>query len=163
MIGGLWHTSFTVSDLERSVRFYRDLLGLEVVHRQVQDNEYTRLLVGVPGAVLNVAQLCVPGLGSGPSGHHLELIEYVGEPPVEPRIGTRYVGAPHLAFATDDLNADHERLRAAGVTFVSDPVAITAGKNEGGMAVYLRDPDGITLELVQAPKRQEPGQTGGRK
>ncbi|MEX0743631.1 MAG: VOC family protein, partial [Actinomycetota bacterium] len=54
---GVWHFSFTVSDLDRSIAFYRDLVGLELVHTQEQDNTYTRRLVGFPDAVLRVAQL----------------------------------------------------------------------------------------------------------
>ena len=51
-----------------------------------------------------------------------------------------------------DIHATFERLRAAGVAFKSAaPVAITAGANRGGHAVYFTDPDGITLELLQPP------------
>ncbi|TDB96886.1 hypothetical protein E1267_40420, partial [Nonomuraea longispora] len=74
---GVWHFSFTVADLDRSVAFYRDLLGLTLVHRQEQDNAYTRRLVGHPDAVLRVAQLAVPGQPRGLSTHDLELVEYV--------------------------------------------------------------------------------------
>lgn len=70
LICGLWHTSFTVADLEPSLAFYRDLLGLEVVLSQEQDNAYTRRLVGMADARLRVAQLRVPGAALGPSGHH---------------------------------------------------------------------------------------------
>ncbi len=48
MILGLWHVSFTVSNLDRSVAWYTKVLGLEYVRGQVQDNEYTRQLVGFP-------------------------------------------------------------------------------------------------------------------
>ncbi|NBF00436.1 VOC family protein, partial [Nonomuraea sp. K271] len=74
---GVWHFSFTVADLDRSVAFYRDLLGFALVHRQEQDNAYTRRLVGHPDAVLRVAQLAVPGQPRGLSTHDLELVEYV--------------------------------------------------------------------------------------
>ena len=160
---GIWHTSFTVADLDRSLAFYRDLLGLGVVATQEQDNPYTRRLVGMADARLRVAQLRVPGAALGPSGHHLELVQYLAprDEPLELR--TSRPGAPHMAFICPDLPAAYARLRQADVPFVSTPVRIEAGINKGGMTVYLRDPDGITLELVQPPpNRSLPGGEGPR-
>jgi catechol 2,3-dioxygenase-like lactoylglutathione lyase family enzyme len=142
-----------VSDLDRSLRFYVELLGLELETLQVQDNDYTRRLVGVEGARLKVAMLRIPGHEPGEAGHVIELVEYL-----EPRgmvldHTPNNVGAAHVAFIVEDSNALYERLSAAGVEFVSPPVAITAGRNRGGYTCYLRDPDGFTLELMQPPSR----------
>lgn len=150
---GLWHASLTVSDLERSVAFYAGTLGLELVARQRQANAYTRTLVGYADADLAVAQLRVPGAPVGPSGHHVELVQYLApasDTPVPPR---HAAGAAHLAFVVDDAQAEHARLVAAGVRFVSPPVAITEGVNRGGATCYFLDPDGITVEIVQPPRR----------
>ncbi|GAB2950169.1 VOC family protein [Nonomuraea fastidiosa] len=148
---GVWHFSFTVADLDRSVAFYRDLLGFTLVHTQVQDNDYTRRLVGYPDAVLRVAQLAVPGQPRGVSTHDLELVEYV-RPRGAPRDPARHLpGAAHLALTVEDARAEHARLSAAGVRFVNPPAEITAGVNKGGYACYFLDPDEITLELVQPP------------
>ena len=57
----------------------------------------------------------------------------------------------HLSLLTDDLPALHERLSAEGVAFVSAPVRVDAGPNAGGYGVYLRDPNGILIELFQPP------------
>ena len=51
---GVFHFSFTVSDLDAAIAFYRDQLGFTFVHRQVQDNAYTRRLVGYPDARIEV-------------------------------------------------------------------------------------------------------------
>ncbi len=75
MIRGLWHVSFTVSHLERSVEWYTKVLGLEYVRGQVQDNAYTGALVGFPDARLKVAQLRIPNLTIPVSRHHIELVE----------------------------------------------------------------------------------------
>jgi catechol 2,3-dioxygenase-like lactoylglutathione lyase family enzyme len=148
---GVWHFSFTVADLDRSVAFYRDLLGFTLVHRQEQDNDYTRRLVGYPDAVLRVAQLAVPGQPRGVSTHDLELVEYV-QPRGSWRDPARHLpGAAHLALTVEDARAEHARLAAAGVRFVNPPEEITAGVNKGGYACYFLDPDEITLELVQPP------------
>ena len=153
---GVWHFSFTVSDLDRSIAFYRDLLGLVLVHTQEQDNTYTRRLVGFPDAVLRVAQLAVPGQARAISTHDLELVEYV-RPRGERRDGRICdPGAPHLALTVRDAWAMHGRLVDAGVRFVSPPNAITAGINEGGFACYFHDPDDIVLELLQPPAYRLP-------
>ncbi len=155
MIADVLHFSFTVSDLERSIDWYTRVLGLELVHRQRQDNAYTQKLVGIPGAVLEVAQFVVPGVPPARSSHMLELVEYV-----EPRgrdlgeLATNSVGCAHLALMVDDIHERYARMAAQGVTFRNAPVAITAGANEGGFACYFHDPDGITFELLQpSPER----------
>lgn len=143
----LHHTGYTVSDLDRSVAFYRDLLGCEVIATQEKEGGYLAAIVGYPDAHVRMAHLRVPG-----GEHVLELFEYLspagGHADVEPR----NVGASHLCFVVDDLPALYERLRESAVTsFVSPPVDIDTGINRGGFALYLRDPDGITVELFQPP------------
>ena len=150
---GVWHFSFTVGDMDRSVDFYTRVLGLELVHRQEQSNEYTRALVGFADASLRIAQLRVPGQPRGSSSHDLELVEYVAPRGTPHGGGRNRPGASHLAFAVEDAHAEYGRLRSEGVSFVSPPQAITAGVNAGGYTCYFLDPDDITLELVEAPVR----------
>lgn len=155
MIGDVLHFSFTVSDIERSIDWYTRVFGLELVHRQRQDNEYTQILVGIPGAVLEVAQFAVPGVPPARSTHMLELVEYVTprEEPSAP-LAVNRVGSPHLALMVDDIHERYARMRDEGVEFVNPPVEITAGANAGGYTCYFHDPDGVTLEILQpAPER----------
>lgn len=147
------HFSFTVSNIDRSIEWYTSVLGLELVHRQRQENEYTPILVGIPGAVLEVAQFLVPGVPPARSTHVLELVEYVtprGQPSFE--LPTNDVGCPHLALLVTDIHERFQRMREQGVEFRNPPVKITEGANVGGFACYFRDPDGITLELLQPSK-----------
>ena len=58
----------------------------------------------------------------------------------------------HLSLLVDDLPALYGRLRSEGVAFVSEPVRIDAGPNAGGYGVYLRDPNGVLIELFQPPR-----------
>ena len=95
-----FHFSFTVADLERSIAFYRDLLGLRLVHRMVHDQKYTSSQIGFADALLKVALFNIAGMpqGSSPSGHLLELIEYAN-PRGEPLdVATNRPGAAHLAL-----------------------------------------------------------------
>jgi catechol 2,3-dioxygenase-like lactoylglutathione lyase family enzyme len=156
MVRGMWHFSFTVADIERSVVFYRDVLGLVLVHQQDQSNDYTRRLVGYPDAELRIAQLAIPGQDRRVSTHDLELVEYTvpqGEPFGPDR---NRPGASHLALCVTDAVAEHARLSQLGVAFVSEPQEITAGVNRGGFTCYFLDPDDITLELVQPPQQRMP-------
>jgi catechol 2,3-dioxygenase-like lactoylglutathione lyase family enzyme len=148
---GVWHFSFTVSDIERSIAFYRDLLGFELIAEQEQQNEYTEKLVGYSGAHLKVAQLVVPGQPRGLSTHDLELVEYVHPKGERQQPDIKNPGEAHLCLSVTDIVEPYERLVAAGVHFFSPPNAITAGVNTGGFTCYFHDPDQIVLELQQAP------------
>ena len=64
---------------------------------------------------------------------------------------TYNVGNAHLSFVTDDLHQTFERLRGHAELRSAEPVAIEWGPYEGGYAARVRDPDGITIELVQLP------------
>jgi lactoylglutathione lyase len=61
-------------------------------------------------------------------------------------------GTAHIAFFVDDLDALYADLRARGVASVSDPVTPTIGPNKDGRAVYMIDPDGIRVELIQSAR-----------
>lgn len=152
MITGSWHFSFTVSNLERSVEWWTSVLGLEYLRGQEQANPYTRRLVGFPDAHLKVAQLRIPGAPIPRSQHHVELVEYVTPRGRTLELATNNPGVAHLALQVDDIHAEFERMKALGVRFKSDaPNVIEEGVNKGGYTIYFFDPDGITLELVQAP------------
>ncbi len=137
------HVGLTVSSLERSVAFYRDLLGFTVLYERGEVTaEYMPRLVGLPGARLKIAGLEIPGL-------HLDLIEYLAPTGAAAAGPTCDVGNGHLGFTVNDIWAAYRQLAAAGVRFKSEPVSITQGPNRGGWAVYFIDPDGITLEMIQ--------------
>ncbi len=149
MIADVLHFSFTVSDIERSTRWYTEVFGLELVHRQRQDNDYTRKLVGIPDAVLEISQLRIPGVPPLRSTHMLELVAYEHPEGAVIDLPTTTVGVAHLALMVDDVHERHARMVEQGVAFRNPPVQIEEGANKGGWSCYLHDPDGITLELLQ--------------
>ncbi len=154
MMLGVWHFSFTVSDLDGAVDFYTRLLGFEHIHTQQQSNEYTRRLVGYPDADLRVAQLVIPGQPRGLSTHDLEIVQYVSPKGLRGDYNICNPGQAHLALTVEDIAADYERLRGAGVEFFSEPNRITAGVNEGGYTVYFYGFDHLVHELVQPPQHR---------
>jgi catechol 2,3-dioxygenase-like lactoylglutathione lyase family enzyme len=152
-VAGIFHTGLTVSDLDRSIAFYRDALGLELVNRWDSAQPYLRRVVGFPEAELRIALLRVPGLSAGVSGHHIELLEYRSPRGTRGDARTCNPGNVHVSFVVDDLDTVYGELSARGVRFKSPPVLIDHGRNQGAKAVYLLDPDDITLELVQPAPR----------
>jgi catechol 2,3-dioxygenase-like lactoylglutathione lyase family enzyme len=142
---GVLHTGFTVSNIERSVEFYRDTLGMQLVHRQEGTAPYLAAVTGFPNVRLQIAFLKV----SNDNQHILELLQYVSHPAQPTDRATNRPGNGHLCLKVDDIHEWHRDLTARGVPLISEPVRITAGINEGAYAIYLRDPDGFTIELYQ--------------
>jgi len=147
MIRRVHHTSFTVSNMDRSLAFYRDLLGMNVVNEQGGKLDYLAEMTDIPGVDLRIVFL----RPTENSEHLLELIEYRSGAGAPADVRSCNPGAGHLCFVVEDLFSEYERLRAAGVRFRSPPVRIAAGPRAGGYAVYMLDPDGVTLELLQMP------------
>jgi catechol 2,3-dioxygenase-like lactoylglutathione lyase family enzyme len=147
-ITGAHHTSFTVADLDGSLAFFRDLLGLELLFvREVRDAYFGRI-VGLPGCVVKAALLRIPG-----ANHHVELFQYLSPAGEAHRPRPCDPGSSHLALLVDDLPALYQELQARGARFTSELVQIEAGPNLGGYGVYLQDPNGILIELFQPPSR----------
>lgn len=145
-IKGADHTSYTISNLERSLEFYIDTLGMELLWTRRIEDAYFCDIIGFPDCTVRAAHLRIPG-----TEHHLELFEYIDPGGKKADIRTNNVGSSHLALLVSDLWAAYEELKGKGVEFRSPPIEITHGKNQGGWGVYLLDPDGITVELFQRP------------
>jgi catechol 2,3-dioxygenase-like lactoylglutathione lyase family enzyme len=144
---GLDHVGFAVLDLDRSITFYETLLGVPLKFRRTWEVPYVGDIVGYPGVVME------GGFFDLPNGVTLELLEYKGPGPGLVDMESYNAGNAHLCLLTSDMAADFQRMRAAGYdTFRSaEPVVIPWGPYRGGRACYLRDPDGISIELMEEP------------
>ena len=116
------HTMVRVSDVEASLGFYRDALGLELLTRR----DY-------PQGRVSLLFLAAPG-------DHPAQIELTWNWDPEPYSGGRNFG--HIAYAVDDIYASCQRLLDHGVTVLRPP-------RDGRMA-FVRSPDGVSVELLQA-------------
>ena len=122
------HTGFVVSDLERSLEFYRDLLGLKVKRSGIAEGEFNSQALGYPG--LN--QYLNPEGGS-----------------VAP-IARNDVGASHLGLVVDDLDSLRSTLEARGAEFAGPPVhRPEAVYPDVWKSCYVQDPDGNWLEIAE--------------
>ena len=145
VVVGTDHTSFTVSDVDRSVRFLRDVIGLELISMEPRDPDVIEAITGVDGAEVMVAYL-------RGHGHTMELIEY-GAPREREHVRPRPcdVGFAHVAYEVNDLDVAIANAREHDVIPINLPVMLEQGPNRGFRVAYLRDPDGITFEFIEKP------------
>jgi glyoxylase I family protein len=142
---GFAHAGVTVADMERSLRFYRDLLGFTVEADYLIDTPYIFAITATEGQAVRIVYLAIPH-----SEVRLELLEYRGgqrqaaaSRPCDP-------GNSHLSLRVANIAAFHRRLVAGGFTARSAaPVAITQGPRAGNQALYAVDPDGYFIEIVE--------------
>jgi len=136
---GLEHIGLSVSDLKRSLAFYCDVLGMEVI-RIIEPGGGGDLgtIVGLDGCQARIAHLR--------SGNFmLELFEYQkprGKPIPEERCQAD-IGYAHIGLRSDDVLEDYEELKGLGVDFISDPVEFRPGV----WVVYFYGPDNEVCEL----------------
>ena len=142
----LHHTGLTVSDLERSLLFWRDAMGMDVLFQQEKDGGYLEEIVGEPGAHVRMAHLAFGG-----EGPRIELFQYLAPSGGQHLSRPADQGFAHVCVACEDLDERMKRLVAAGGTPFSEPVVIDTGVNRGGRGVSLRDPDGHVVELFERP------------
>lgn len=151
MIRGLNHVGISVEDLDRSIRFYREAFGLEVIERCAFSGELYENILALPGARGRVALLRKGNL-------QIELFEFApAQPSRSPR--KRSVAEPgisHFCVETSDIESEYERLSACGASFHCPPLDFAGAAK----ATYGRDPDGNVFELWERGARNDEYQPG---
>lgn len=150
MIRAVDHINIVVTDLDRSVAFYTELLGFRLVKEARLEGEWIDRIVGLKGVKGRVAYVVAPA-----GEPRIELLAYAApigaNPPENKQANT--VGLRHIALQVDKIAAMTVKLREAGVTVFSDPVKVPHGvvKHDAGekTLVYFLDPDGVILELAE--------------
>jgi catechol 2,3-dioxygenase-like lactoylglutathione lyase family enzyme len=139
------HTGITVSNLDRSSAFWQNILGFELSHRAHHTGDLASEATGVLGADISIAVL--KGYG-----HKIELLQY-NAPPDRKHVDLKAcdVGSVHVALVVDDLDAVLSTIAASGWKAVGKPQTLKSGPNAGKRVVYVRDPDGTTIEFMQPP------------
>lgn len=150
------HVTLSVQSLERSVAFYRDVLGLRLtMQAEVADREheiYLRLPSGTRGraAILQADDRTIG---------EVELIEWdlpQSRPPSPPkRPGDPGVFLLAFEVTQETLAEVHDRLLSHGIEFWSDPQTMEIDGYGQIHAVVFEDPDGVMIELLQLPSRDE--------
>jgi catechol 2,3-dioxygenase-like lactoylglutathione lyase family enzyme len=140
MILGAGHVGVSVADLDRSIQFYRDLLGMELVDRSAFGGEKYEAILGVKGSAGELASLQA---GSA----RIELFDFERPFPKrgDPTRPVSDLGISHFCLNVTDIRSMYERLKDAGVTFHCPPLEFFGT----AIATYGRDPDGNVFELLQ--------------
>jgi len=139
----LTHIGICVSDLERSLRFYRDALGFRVEHELHVEGEPSDTLLRLRGVDLHAVYLQRDGV-------RIELLRFASPPAPPARTRAMHErGLTHLSFRVAALDATIAALRAAGEQILDE--TIIRIPEFRAAACFVVDPDGQLVELVQAP------------
>ncbi len=143
MIKSIHHTSYTVKDMDRSLRFYEQGLGFRRYGDKTVANRLQEVITGVKGAKARVVHL--QGYGQG-----LELFQYFAPQDQRERaVRPCDVGSSHMCFIVEDIDRVLEHLKALGAEVLTEPQIVEGGPNAGNRYCYFLDPDGIPMELSQ--------------
>ena len=135
------HFGIVVSNLEKSLKFYRDLLGLKILTNMNESGEFIDNILS-----LNNVQVKTVKMESMGGGTLIELLEY--KSPISNSVNKKIfdIGASHVAFTVNDIDEYYEILSNSGVTFNSSPQISSDNKVK---VAFCYDPDNIPIELVQ--------------
>ena len=144
MLKSFYHTGFVVEDLERSVAFYSEVLGMRIATRIEREGDTINQILGFPNAHVKGAFL------NKDEGHQLELIQYISPPSGRSAIKINDLGASHLAFFVEDMDRFYQETSQRGLTYVNPPTSLSdEDGNVNRKVCYSQDPDGNWLEFIE--------------
>jgi len=147
MFDAVHHVGVTVADMDRAVAFWEALLETTARDRTTLQGPQLATMVGYPGVRIERCWVDLPG------GAALELLRYLDRDEDAYDPGTAHPGNVHLCLRVGEMDAAHAHAVACGAEPVSErPIDVAAGPRAGARLAYLRDPDGVTIELVQEPR-----------
>jgi glyoxylase I family protein len=140
------HTGLVVSEMERSLAFYRDVLGLTEERNEVLEGEMISQVTGFENTRMHIAYL-----GNGDLRHSVELVQYLSPVAKDAqRIPSNSVGTAHLGAIVKDLDAVFGDLSARGFEFVGPPAVRPGARYPWARkACFLKDPDGYLVEFIE--------------
>jgi len=140
IVKGSRHTGLICKDIHKSLLFYRDFLGLEVIQDFWDDSEYINKITGIKGANIHMIKL------KADDGSIVELLDYVTHPTELLEQEIYNVGACHFAFQVYDIEQAYHDLLQKGVNFLSKPILSSEGIAK---VCFCMDPNNIRIELVE--------------
>jgi catechol 2,3-dioxygenase-like lactoylglutathione lyase family enzyme len=140
IVKGYRHTGITCNDLKKSLEFYRDYLGLEVIQDFWDNSYYINEITGIKDANIHMIKL------KADDGTIIELVDYVTHPTSLIQHKIHNVGICHLALQVYDIEKAYDFLSKKGVKFLSKPILSSEGIAK---VCFCMDPNNIRIELVQ--------------
>ena len=140
------HVKYTVSDLDRSVKFYSDHLGFALTYQADREklSSYDTIM-NMQDVKVRIGMMEHP-----PSGFTIGLVQFRNPELIVRELRNNYVGASSMALQVEDAQAVYDRLSASGVLTMSPPTEIVRDGRAVSIAFYLLDPDSIPIEIWQS-------------
>jgi len=153
MLKGVQHTGFITNNIEKLYEFYKKLPGVKVIIEQFDtDDDFIKKLSGYKDAKIRVFWIQIGENKDKPhddlSTHRVEFIQYLNPIGKDFDLEINSSGNAHISILTDSIDEDYRNLSKQGVEFSCKPIDSPL---EGWKVVYLKDPDGRIVELMQAP------------
>ena len=140
------HFNVTVNDMDRSLKFWRDLLGLDLIGRGVVEYEHLNQITGLEDACIEWAELALP------NGGMIEVFQYHRPKGKAVHTNTQDPGCTHVCLEVTGIDELVDHLHLHGVqTRSPGAVVIPSGSWRGVKSIYVLDPDGVTVELIENP------------
>ncbi len=140
MIKNIRHAGIVVSNLDKALHFYRDILGLKIRREMIESDKYIDNLSDLKGVKVKTIKM------SADDGSLIELLYYESHPrePIDRDICD--IGYSHIAFTVENLDYEYKRLKEKGIKFNCTPQISPDGKAK---VVFCRDPESNLIELVE--------------
>jgi len=145
VVSRIRHVGFVVSNIEKSLLFYKETLGLKIYKRAIEDDFFISQLTAIENVKLEWVKLIIP------DGGLIEIIQYHSSPDKEfitktvPSMSNK-IGCSHVALTVKNLDNLYKKIIANGYSTKSKPLVAPGGKAK---LLYCHDPDGSILELIQ--------------
>ncbi len=148
MIGHIIHVGLTVRDIDQSIEFYRDTLGLSFQGEMLMEGKETEKLFNIKNARVRVAYLNGSQEIFAPP---IELLQFLSDDVKSNSPDLQKISISEVCFQVDNIEKTYRDLKEKGVEFLSEPQAFDFSSQGFGksIAVYFKDPDGIILELIE--------------
>ena len=140
IVVGYRHTGIITKNIQESLNFYRNILGLKVIQEFTDNSDYINKITGLENGEAHFIKL------QGGDGFVLELLEYPTHPSKPVEISIINVGVLHIALRVKDAESAYNHLIKHGVKVLSEPVLSSEGIAK---VFFCLDPDGTRVELVE--------------
>jgi len=137
------HVGIVVSDIDKSLYFYKDLLGFEIKKNNTESGEYIDTFLGLNDVIVQTVKISLS------TGDMIELLHYKTNKEEAKAIKINQIGCTHIAVTVDNLDETYKRLKEEGVSFINPPFVSSSGFAK---VAFCKDPDGFFIEMVEELK-----------
>jgi catechol 2,3-dioxygenase-like lactoylglutathione lyase family enzyme len=136
------HAGVVVRNIDKSLRFYQDILGLKIRSREKEEGSFIDKVTGIKKVCVETCKM------TGPDDSMIELLQYHSHPANKPLVlaSSNNLGCSHVAFTVSDLDKVYSLLKENNLNCVNPPATSPNGLVK---VLYCHDFDGVIIELVE--------------